>query len=420
MTMGCSQDTVCFCFPAHSNPTLSKMNVLRETHTFCDITLLLGTSLGPAGQHRFHGHRVVLAASSDFLRDQFLLHEGQAELYVGVISNMEAGKRLILSCFTGLLEVPLRDLVNYLTAASALQMSQVVEKCAQVLSQYLGPMLAFLNMERPSKEKTIQQADNHQEEKDAAQSITSIQEGQIEKRKEVVIQTKSKVGQRDKPDRKEQKEGRDDRDLITGKSELPEDAECFLKSLDFKEIRSIKSIGTGGSSSQHEELVDSSCNQDEKAEKEQRDKKVIASAEAQLHECRELVESNLLYLSGEHLPKIQSSGTEQTEDSGSISAHRPYLCRRCNRVFQHQDSYRGHLKQHRQYLCLVCGKGFSQKTMLIQHIHIHTTVRPLQCSLCRKMFSQTASLAEHLNLGSADKIHNHNSCAMSYAHKSVL
>ena len=101
--MSASVDTLKFRLPTHGDAILSKMNALREDHRFCDVTLLLG---GAAVQPlQFHGHRVVLAASSDFLRDQFVLHEGRAELSVGVVSSVEVGERLLLSCYTGLLEV---------------------------------------------------------------------------------------------------------------------------------------------------------------------------------------------------------------------------------------------------------------------------------------------------------------------------
>ncbi|KAI3362395.1 hypothetical protein L3Q82_012700, partial [Scortum barcoo] len=160
--MSSSTDTLQFRFPALGDSILSRMNTLREEHRFCDITLLLGGPEGAALRpFHFYGHRVVLAASSDFLRDQFLLHEGRAELSVGVVSSVEVGERLFLSCYTGLLEVPLRELVSYLTAASALQMSQVVERCAQAISQFLSPTLSSLELER--------------QEKDAAKSSTSIQ-----------------------------------------------------------------------------------------------------------------------------------------------------------------------------------------------------------------------------------------------------
>ncbi len=104
--MSSSTDTLQFHFPTLGDSILSRMNALREEHRFCDITLILGgPRVATVQPLHFNGHRVVLAASSDFLRDQFLLHKGRAELSVSVVSSVEVGKRLLLSCYTGLLEV---------------------------------------------------------------------------------------------------------------------------------------------------------------------------------------------------------------------------------------------------------------------------------------------------------------------------
>uniref|UniRef100_A0A8C6UI85 BTB domain-containing protein n=1 Tax=Neogobius melanostomus TaxID=47308 RepID=A0A8C6UI85_9GOBI len=86
-------DTLQFRLPSHADAVLSRMNTLREEQHFCDITLLLLEPSGAAAHSFcFHGHKVVLAAASDFLRDQFLLHSGQAELTVSAVTNVEVGK----------------------------------------------------------------------------------------------------------------------------------------------------------------------------------------------------------------------------------------------------------------------------------------------------------------------------------------
>lgn len=68
-------DVVCFRLPGHSDAALRNMNSLREQRHFCDITIVAG------GRQMFRGHKVVLAAGSAFLRDQFLLNPS-AELQV--------------------------------------------------------------------------------------------------------------------------------------------------------------------------------------------------------------------------------------------------------------------------------------------------------------------------------------------------
>ncbi|XP_038548121.1 zinc finger and BTB domain-containing protein 6-like [Micropterus salmoides] len=434
--MSSSSDTLQFCFPTHGDSILSKMNALREEHRFCDITLLLAGPQGATVQPLyFHGHRVVLAASSDFLRDQFLLHEGQAELRVGVVCSVEVGKRLLLSCYTGLLEVPLRELVSYLTAASGLQMSQVVEKCAQAVSQYLSPTLAFLKLERHTEEKEIQEPESltNKEERDVAHP--SIQKPNTEEEGVVVI--KARVRQGAKVDGQELREVRDARRVVIAKKVLSEDTACCLDTLESYQDQCITGAlrcklcpptavrdhvfsTPRGSSAQHEKLLDSSHNQDKEPGEEQSEEEEMLLLAAQLQECGELMDSNLFCLSGAHLPKSQCSGNELTEDSDSILVQRPYLCRRCDRVFQHLESYVGHLKEHRQYLCLVCGKGFSQKSNLTRHIRVHTGVKPFRCPLCHKTFSQKATLQDHLNLHTGYMPHKCNYCAVNFAHKPSL
>ncbi|XP_049908474.1 zinc finger and BTB domain-containing protein 26-like [Epinephelus moara] len=442
--MSSSCDTLQFRFPSHGDSILSKMKTLREEHRFCDITLLLGDPQGATVQPPyFHGHRVVLAASSDFLRDQFLLHEGQAELSVGVVSSMEVGERLLLSCYTGLLEVPLRELVRYLTAASALQMSQVVEKCAQAISQYLSPSLAFLKLERHSTWPGFQ----NQEEKDAAKPSTSNQEVSTEDGGAVVFQ--SRVSQGGEVDVQGLREVRDDGRVVIAKIELSENVACCLDTLESEEGGDIRPVHTNkpscqichikgaevcelppptavqdhlssttrGSFAQRKDWVDSTQNHDESAGEEQRKGEMFL---LELQDYEKLMDSNLISLSAAHLPTSDCSGDELTEDTHSILVQRPYLCRRCDRVFQHLESYVGHLKEHRQYLCLVCGKGFSQRSSLTCHIRIHTGVKPFRCPLCHKTFSKKATLQDHLNLTTGDKPHKYRYCAVHFAHKPGL
>ncbi|KAG7248927.1 hypothetical protein CRUP_022919, partial [Coryphaenoides rupestris] len=48
--------------------TLKHMNALRTRQHFCDVTIVASDN------QTFRGHKVVLAACSPFLRDQFLLN----------------------------------------------------------------------------------------------------------------------------------------------------------------------------------------------------------------------------------------------------------------------------------------------------------------------------------------------------------
>nr|XP_060615490.1 zinc finger and BTB domain-containing protein 12 [Anolis sagrei ordinatus]XP_060615491.1 zinc finger and BTB domain-containing protein 12 [Anolis sagrei ordinatus] len=124
-----------FQLPGHEAATLRNMNQLRSEERFCDVTIV-------ADSLKFRGHKVILAACSPFLRDQFLLNPS-SELQVSLMHSAKIVADLLLSCYTGALEFAVRDIVNYLTAASYLQMEHVVEKCRNALSQFIEPKISL-------------------------------------------------------------------------------------------------------------------------------------------------------------------------------------------------------------------------------------------------------------------------------------
>ncbi len=335
-----------------------------------------------------------------------------------------------------MLQVPLRELVSYLTAASALQMSQVVNKCVQAVSQYLSPTLGFLKLERTSEKKEIYQPDSlkNQEETNAAHLSASIQKFVTEE--EGGIQLKSRVSQRVKEDSQELREVKDDTEVSIANIKIeggemqsfhankPSYQDTYITSALESQLcpptptSGHMSSPVRGISSQHEKSVGNLRNKYEEAAGEQREDEGMFLQAAQRQECEELMESDLY--SRANLPKSHSSGDELTEDLDSTLVQRPYLCRRCDRVFQQLESYAGHLKEHRQYFCLVCGKGFSQKSSLTHHIGVHSGFKPFRCPLCHEMFSQKAMLQDHLNLHTGNKPHKCNYCAVHFAHKPGL
>ncbi|XP_061111600.1 zinc finger and BTB domain-containing protein 12-like, partial [Conger conger] len=125
-------EVLCFRLPGHGDATLRNMNCLRSRQHFCDVTIVA------SDRQTFRGHKVVLAACSPFLRDQFLLNPS-SELKVSVLHSSRVVCELLQSCYTGILQFSPKEIINYLTAASYLQMEHVVEKCRGALSQYLQP-----------------------------------------------------------------------------------------------------------------------------------------------------------------------------------------------------------------------------------------------------------------------------------------
>uniref|UniRef100_A0A3Q3MA10 Zinc finger and BTB domain containing 12, tandem duplicate 2 n=1 Tax=Labrus bergylta TaxID=56723 RepID=A0A3Q3MA10_9LABR len=123
-------ELLCFRLPSHGDTTLKHMNSLRSRQQFCDVTIVTGNN------QTFRGHKVVLAACSPFLRDQFLLNPS-SKLQVSMLYSSTVMCDLLQSCYTGILQFNPEEIVNYLTAASYLQMEHIVERCRGALKKYV-------------------------------------------------------------------------------------------------------------------------------------------------------------------------------------------------------------------------------------------------------------------------------------------
>lgn len=131
-TMAQNQVILQFRFATFGDSMLQKMNLLRHQRRFCDVTVCIN-------QVEVPGHKVVFAAGSSFLRDQFILQQDSSEVQISMIQEAEVGRQLLLSCYTGQLEFPELELVHYLTVASFLQMGHIVEQCTLALSKFIKP-----------------------------------------------------------------------------------------------------------------------------------------------------------------------------------------------------------------------------------------------------------------------------------------
>lgn len=350
-----------FRFPGYGDGVLSRMDQLREQRRFCDVTVQVN-------ELRVPGHRVVFAACSPFLRDQFLLNDSQ-EVSVSLFQSPEIGRQLLLSCYTGCLEVPIKELVNYLTAASFLQMGHVVERCAQAVSRYLVPKADALLREG-------------QEEGDCLQ--------QTEKEK----QASSPTGESDSEERKV--EGPE----FTQRSSRGPSSPAISLSLINSAVEITRSYLQG-------------CYDDE------------ASSEGLPFPSAGPTSASQWRNYPLHRHRTAMAYRDRRA-SGGVAAwkmpelERPYRCPRCNSLFQQLGNFVSHVQEHKLFLCLRCGKVFSQKSNLTRHIRVHTGFKPFQCPVCRKCFTQNTTLQDHLNLHSGIKPHKCNYCEMQFTHKPGL
>ncbi|XP_067865466.1 zinc finger and BTB domain-containing protein 12-like [Heterodontus francisci] len=407
-----SDDVVRFHFPNHEVSILKKMNQLRMEERFCDVTIV-------ADQLRFPGHRVVLAACSPFLRDQFHMNPSQ-EVQVFPMTGAQIVQRLLLSCYSGTLEFPFNDILDYLTAASCLQMEHVVEKCRQSLSPRIGPRVPL--------------AEEGEECPGTPQIATSSERGP-DAEKLATWETAEKA-LRTPPD-----------DVVKLESEQQED---FGRAEDIC-IRKVESLadcmtgcpettGKGRPAGGRAEPTNGlepdpgihstvgggvSGYSDNSAPYDMSE--VMISDEFQeedyessaSEECRSSGFSSSFYRPGEEpQPPPSLSGLGQASKEGE--ARSPGICSECGAPFEHREHLAAHMVVHKLYMCLLCGKVFKKNARLAQHINVHTGFKPYCCAICGRTFTQKRSLKDHMNVHNGDSPHCCSYCNMRFTHYSTL
>ncbi|XP_072289658.1 zinc finger and BTB domain-containing protein 26 [Eucyclogobius newberryi] len=384
-----------FRFATFGDSMLQKMNLLRHQRRFCDVTVRIN-------HLDVSGHKVVFAAGSSFLRDQFILQQDSREVQISMIQEAEVGRQLLLSCYTGQLEFPELELVHYLTVASFLQMGHIVEQCTQALSKFIKP------------HTSRQLAVDLRRDKIKDGSPLDLRE---QMREEQLIQQIEDEDSNNNAAEEEDQEEEDDDDVIIEPRTPPTFATRQTKHAEEGDIAIVK--------------VESVAEIEENAVAGQFPASPAASMrspEPQHSLINSTVDSRgsdltvPAALSNYTLsPPPSSPSNEKSHQRGYDKPPQWYhQCPKCARVFRQLENYANHLKMHKLFMCLLCGKTFTQKGNLHRHMRVHAGIKPFQCKICGKTFTQKCSLLDHLNLHSGDKPHRCNYCDMVFAHKPVL
>ncbi|XP_035591544.1 zinc finger and BTB domain-containing protein 26-like [Oncorhynchus keta] len=401
MSMAQQQNQVIlqFHFGTFGDSMLQKMNLLRHQTRFCDVTVRINDLEVP-------GHKVVLAAGSPFLRDQFFLQDSSTrEVQISMIQEAEVGHQLLLSCYTGTLELPEIELVNYLTVASFLQMGHVVEQCTQALKKFIQPRPCQVKQQPREEEEDgetlrASHAQRLQELPQAQVVHCEVEEDDEDDDDDVTIQLMTPP-QRQKRDRSEGEES--PITIVKVESVCERVSEMSERPSTSTAVRFPTSPPLS-----------------------------IHSPEPQHSLINSTVDTRASEMTMPPMPgyplsplPLPTSATGRPNLGGHLrnsdkSLQWYHQCPKCARVFRQLENYANHLKMHKMFMCLLCGKMFTQKGNLHRHMRVHAGIKPFQCKICGKTFTQKCSLLDHLNLHSGDKPHRCNYCDMVFAHKPVL
>ncbi|XP_030063180.1 zinc finger and BTB domain-containing protein 6 [Microcaecilia unicolor] len=398
--MAADSEVIHFRFDQQGVGVLQKMNLLREQNLFCDVSIYINDAV-------FHGHKVVFAACSTFMRDQFLLNQSK-QMRITILQSAEVGRKLLLSCYTGVLEVKKKELLKYLTAASYLQMVHIVEKCTEALSRYLESEFSvdddgssIQNCHSPGIEP-----ENEEESVDKDCEIIELSEDsplnlefQVKPEQEGILQPEI---QSSMPEKEELKSAA----ISAVEMDYKDNDICIFR-------MDAMTNGTVESNQFPQPCSSSKTN--------------LYFSETQHSLINSTVESRVAEMPGSH---FQGFIPESTDGSSNANTFHNFpnmevpswrhQCPKCPRGFLHLENYLRHLKMHKLFLCLQCGKTFTQKKNLNRHIRGHMGIRPFQCSVCLKTFTAKSTLQDHLNIHSGDRPYKCHCCDMDFKHKSAL
>ncbi|XP_033923792.1 zinc finger and BTB domain-containing protein 6 [Melopsittacus undulatus] len=396
--MAADSEVLHFQFEQQGDAVLQKMNLLRQQNLFCDVSIYINDT-------EFQGHKVIFAACSTFMRDQFLLNQSR-QVRITILQSAEVGRKLLLSCYTGALEVKKKELLKYLTAASYLQMVHIVEKCTEALSKYLEVDASMENQAAERCHSSDAELRNGDEGLDKDCEIIEISEDSPVNVEYAVKQengdTLQPIVQSVISERKDPKPS----EISTVEIGYKDEEICIFR-MDSMSVANVDNDNFP------QPCTSSKTN--------------LYFPETQHCLINSTVESRNTEMPGNHFQALVNDNPEGTyggtngfqsvDDSSNSWRHQ---CPKCPRGFLHLENYLRHLKMHKLFLCLQCGKTFTQKKNLNRHIRGHMGIRPFQCMVCLKTFTAKSTLQDHLNIHSGDRPYKCHCCDMDFKHKSAL
>ncbi|XP_011888319.1 PREDICTED: zinc finger and BTB domain-containing protein 12 [Cercocebus atys] len=408
------------------------MNQLRAEERFCDVTIV-------EKKKKFRGHKVILAACSPFLRDQFLLNPS-SELQVSLMHSARKKKNLLLSCYTGALEFAVRDKKKKLTAASYLQMEHVVEKCRKKKSQFIEPKIGLKDDGVSEKKKKSSVS--------ATKSLLPPARTPKKKKKPppppplpppLLRPVKKKKTLDEDLELKAEEEDEDEKKK---KSDI-----CIVKVESALEVAHQKKkpgglgggLGIGGSvGGQKKKMAQSSVPPSTVAPPQGVKKKnyslsedaegegllLIPEKKKSVGATSGLVEAAAVAMAARGAGGSLGAGGSRGPLPGGKKKKNPLKnikCTKCPEVFQEKKKLVFHMRaQHFIFMCPRCGKQFNHSSNLNRHMNVHRGVKSHSCGICGKCFTQKSTLHDQKKKHSGARPYRCSYCDVRFAHKPAI
>ncbi|XP_061884765.1 zinc finger and BTB domain-containing protein 37-like isoform X1 [Entelurus aequoreus] len=411
--------------PDFSNSVLSHLNQLRVQGRLCDIVVHV------QGQS-FRAHKVVLAASSPYFRDHMSLSQ-MSTVSLTVIRNPSVFEQLLGFCYTGRLSLQLCDIISYLTAASFLQMQDVIDRCTHILEGIHLKISLVDPDHRPTDQEGVPPRPRTLEAPvrgarhplPLGSSVDAASPGE-----ETLSPTSGPCG--------------------------PEQPGVSVNRAAKEPILRINRAGQwyveAGSEADESSSVDGITIKTERTEQwigtgREREEAGLAEAggamlidvsghgttapgtpgacgvrpSSSLGDADRFSPTGSVLVLADH-PRAKSESPSRTDDPGHASsqgeepaAYEDYVrdqagdrwfrynprltCIYCCKSFNQKGSLDRHMRLHMgitPFVCRLCGKKYTRKDQLEYHIRKHTGNKPFTCRLCAKSFPFQAILNQHL------------------------